>query len=220
MLTIIISYIKNISVEWWAIIASLLLGLLNLFIPILNDRKKERKKFVIKENYDTFVNLLENLKDFFTDVTEEYDYFGYEKNNKKLKKDLLNRLKINFIEYTKKQEKEGLSCDYNKLEVYLYYIEKFEKTFLDDISKIAILSHPSIKKIVIRIENIYISTKKRESLLFESLEDELGHEEYENESGYINFKKDAYWGYCWLEILPLLKKLQNNLDKAVDLKKI
>jgi len=183
--------------------------------------KKYRKEVVIEKNYDTFVNLRNNLKDFFTDVTEKYDYFDYLAKNKKLLKDIENRLKTNFTEYTEKQEKERLFCSYNKVEIYLNYIEKFEKVFLSDISKIAGLSHPDIKKIATKIENIYIAAKKEECLFFEPLHDELGEGELGNKySGYISFKKDAYWGECWLQILPLLKDLQNNLDEAVNLKKI
>lgn len=188
------------------------------------NEKENRKKLVIEKNYDTFVNLRNNLKEFFTDVTEKYDFFSYLTENKKLLKDIKNRLKTNLTEYTKKQETEGLYCNYNKIETYLGCIEKFEKSFLSDISEVAGLSHPDIKKIATKIENIYLAAKKGECLFFESLQDELGQEELENKidkySGYISFKKDAYWGECWLQILPLLKNLQNNLDEAVDLRKI
>lgn len=186
--------------------------------------KEHRKKFVISKNYDTFVNLRNNLKDFFTDVAEKYDFWGYLTKNKKSLKDMENRLKTNFTEYTKREEKEGISCVYNAVSkgvLYLDYIEKFEKIFLDDISEIAKLSHPDIKKITTKIENIYITTKKEECLLFESLQDELGERVLEDKySGYMEFKKCAYWGQCWLQILPLLKKLQNNLDEAVNLEKV
>lgn len=207
--------------------------LINLFSSIVTayitaravydfQEKKYRKEIVIEKNYNTFVNLRNNLKELFTEVAEKYDFWGYLAKNKKLLQDLENRLKTNFIEYTKKQEKEGLFCNYNKIELFLHYIKKFEKDFLGDISKVAVLSHPKIKKIATKIENIYLSTKKEECIFFESLQDELGQEKLENEinkySGYISFKKDAYWGECWLQILPLLKKLQKNLDNAVDLK--
>ena len=201
--------------------------------------REDIKRKVIKISYGLFHTLSDLIlweAVFFTELgsaskgrpyaflykaQEKYDYFDYLAKNKKLLKDIENRLKTNFTEYTEKQEKERLFCSYNKVEIYLNYIEKFEKVFLSDISKIAGLSHPDIKKIATKIENIYIAAKKEECLFFEPLHDELGEGELGNKySGYISFKKDAYWGECWLQILPLLKDLQNNLDEAVNLKKI
>lgn len=187
--------------------------------------KEDRKKFIIKNNYDNFINLRNKLKKFFTEVEVKYDFWSYLAKNKKLLKDINNRLKTNFSEYSKKIKKEGLFCDYNKVELYLDYIEKFEKIFLKDISKITILSPDNIKKIATKIEEIYRTAKGEECLFFESLlEDELGREELENGidkySGYINFKKNAYWGECWLEILPLLKKLKKYLEDAVNFKNL
>ena len=186
--------------------------------------KEFRNKLMIEKNYNIFINLRNNLKDFFTEVTEKYDFWGYLTKNKKLLKDIKNRLKTNFDEYSKKQEKEGLFCNYNKVELYFDYIKKFESIFFKDIQKITKLSPSNIKKVAIKIENIYLTAKKEECLLFESLQDELGQDGSENEkdkySGYIRFKQDAYWGKCWLKILPLLKKLKNNIEYAADIKKI
>ncbi len=226
METILISAIISVTV-------SFITACSTTYVTFYFRDKEDRKKFILNENYQVYKKLFEKLKEFFSNPDISDDPMGYRR--KQTIKDINKRLSVNFEEYKKKVEigkleigKKVHFCEYDSMESSLHYIKKFEELFLKDIKKISLLSPTKIKKISTKIENIYTDAKEREKLLEESLGEELGdvtffddkkHIHF-NDEGYYDFKKEAYWGKCWLEILPLLKKLKKYLKNAVNRKGI
>jgi len=178
------------------------------------------KNFILEKTYDIHKKLLDKLVNFFYETDVYFDLLGYQK-DKKIRSRLKKEQKMTYREYCEKAPK-SLFQDIHQIRNIKDYINKFEN-WIEDIKEVSFLSNKKTRKIAKDIVKKYLEHKSEESLLQESIIDEIGFEKSPDEhnpigGAFYEFKNNVNWEIFWTEIIGELKKLKNSLEKFVALK--
>lgn len=182
-------------------------------------RNKEYKRdFIMERGYVTHERLLDNLRQFFNQPEIAYDMYHYKERNVEKLKELGEISKISFASY-----KEGQYSKWNNVEVYDRYIKTFTEQFRDDIYSLSKLSTPHVRSVAKKIIDTYDAySRDAVNMLDEGLQDawDLKSDKFhEGGQAYMDRIFEAYWGRCWLEILPDLERLKAGVEEFVALEK-
>ena len=119
--------------------------------------------------------------------------------------------------------KQSERSQWKKVESYNSYIEIFVEKFRDDIYSLSKLSPSRIRIVAKKIIDTYDAfSQDAGNMLAEGTADSWDlklNKFHEGGTAYMDLIFEAFWGRCWLEILPDLEKLKTEVESFVALEK-
>jgi hypothetical protein len=181
------------------------------------DKRGSRRKYILDNGYVIHERLRDNLRDFL----KEEPIFKYADVPSKASESLKNRAKASYQTY-KVESKKDLFSALNEITLYSAAFDDFEKRLIPDIRKVSKLSIPPVQAIADKIEALFLDSKGDEQFFGELMQEELdpGYEltKYSaSQKAYIEYKQEIYKQLFWIEMYPLLLKLQTKIERVVKL---